>query len=412
MTSVGVIGGGVIGLSAAVRLSQAGHAVTLFEPDAARQAASWGNAGHIATEQVAPLASPATLRSAPRRLFALGGPLDLPLSAIGTWAPFAREFVAACRPGAFQRGEAALEGLLASALQDWRDLTADIGAPDLLRNDGHIVAWETPDSARRGRQGWVAANTGSATLDDVSAADFARLSSLTATAIHGAVRFSGSGQIADLGRLATSLEQALVAAGGRIVRTTASLGIVDGRAMIDGADCEQVLVAAGVRSAAPMAAARHRVPLIAERGYHVRADLDLDQADRWPADLPPVVFEDRSVILTRYDTEVQAAGFVEFNRTDAPPDARKWARLEHHIAELGLPVAGPFRRWMGSRPTLPDYLPAIGRSDRIANLTYAFGHQHLGLTLAAVTARMVVALIDDAEPPLDMSPFSLARFDR
>lgn len=410
MTSVGVIGGGVIGLSAAIRLAQAGHAVTVFEPDTGRQAASWGNAGHIATEQVAPLASPATLRSAPRRLFAFGGPLDLPLYSVGTWAPFAHEFVAACRPEAFQRGEAALERLLASALQDWRDLTADIGAPGLLRDDGHIVVWETPDSARRGRLGWAGANTGSATLDDVSAADSARLVALTATPIHGAIRFSGSGQIADLGRLATALEQALVAAGGQMVRTSASLRIVGGRAIIDGADCEQVLVAAGVRSAALMAAAGHRIPLIAERGYHVRADIDPGQTERWPSDLPPVVFEDRSIILTRYDTEVQAAGFVELNRPDAPPDARKWARLERHVAELGLPVCGPFRRWMGSRPTLPDYLPALGRSDRIANLTYAFGHQHLGLTLAAVTARLVVALIEDAEPPVDISGFSLARF--
>lgn len=412
MTSVGVIGGGVIGLSAAVRLAQAGHGVTVFEPEAGRQAASWGNAGHIATEQIAPLASPATLRSAPRRLFAFGGPLDLPPSAIGTWAPFAREFVAACRPGAFRRGEAALEGLLTSALQDWRDLTADIGAPDLLRDNGHIVAWDTPDSARRGRQGWAEANTGSATADDVSAADLARLTALTPTPIHGAIRFSNSGQIADLSRLATALEQALVAAGGGIVRAAASLRIVDGRAMIDGADCEQVLVAAGVRSGALMAAVGHRVPLIAERGYHVRADLDPDQAHRWPVNLPPVVFEDRAVILTRYDTEVQAAGFVEFNRPDAPPDLRKWARLERHVAELGLPVAGPLRRWMGSRPTLPDYLPAIGRSNRIANLTYAFGHQHLGLTLAAVTARLVIEMIDGAEPFVALAPFSLDRFSR
>ena len=47
---------------------------------------------------------------------------------------------------------------------------------------------------------------------------------------------------------------------------------------------------------------------------------------------------------------------------------------------------------MGSRPTLPDYLPAIGRSERTPNLLYAFGHQHLGLTLAPITATLVAAL--------------------
>ena len=44
---------------------------------------------------------------------------------------------------------------------------------------------------------------------------------------------------------------------------------------------------------------------------------------------------------------------------------------------------------MGERPTLPDFLPAIGRRGR---LLYAFGHQHIGVTLAAATAEAVVEL--------------------
>ncbi len=156
-----------------------------------------------------------------------------------------------------------------------------------------------------------------------------------------------------------------------------------------------------------MAAAGHRAPLIAERGYHVRAP-----ADRWPAQLPPLVFEDRSMIVTRYAECVQAASFVEFGSPDAPPDPRKWQRLERHVAELGLPLRGPFARWMGARPTLPDYLPAIGRSRRVPNLLYAFGHQHLGLTLAPVTAEIVSALVRGGPVPVDLAPFAVERFGR
>ena len=55
---------------------------------------------------------------------------------------------------------------------------------------------------------------------------------------------------------------------------------------------------------------------------------------------------------------------------------------------------------MGPRPTPPDYLPAIGRSARWSSVYYAFGHQHLGLTLAAVTAEIVRDLVTDVKPPL------------
>jgi D-amino-acid dehydrogenase len=63
--------------------------------------------------------------------------------------------------------------------------------------------------------------------------------------------------------------------------------------------------------------------------------------------------------------------------------------------------------WIGIRPTLPDYLPAIGKVRSASNLYYAFGHQHLGLTLGPVTGEVVAAMIMDGDEPAD---FSLERF--
>ncbi|MEH3124084.1 MAG: hypothetical protein PGN16_19315 [Sphingomonas phyllosphaerae] len=62
---------------------------------------------------------------------------------------------------------------------------------------------------------------------------------------------------------------------------------------------------------------------------------------------------------------------------------------------------------MGARPTLPDYLPAIGRKGAIA---YAFGHQHLGLTLSATTGEALAASLLGEVPAYDLSPFDLSRF--
>src|SRR3546814_11871257 len=105
-----------------------------------------------------------------------------------------------------------------------------------------------------------------------------------------------------------------------------------------------------------------------------------------------------------------AATFVEVHSPGPPPEPRKWDLLERHVRELGLPFNPPFTGWMGARPTLPDYLPAIGRSRRVGNLVYAFGHQHLGLTLAAVTGELVRALTEQASPRVDLAPFDLSRF--
>ena len=401
----GIIGGGVIGLCTGIRLLDAGHSVVIVDDDSQASAASWGNAGHIAVEQVAPLASPAMIRTLPGKLFLRGGPLSFPPRSGAAWLPFGLRLLAAATPSRFGRGCDALRTLLEPAMSDWEAMAADIGAPGLLKQDGHYVLWQDDAAARAGAAAWRAADIGTATVRPASEAEIASLSGLCARPIAGAIRFSGSGQIADLDQLRVALETAFAARGGKIARERTSIVQAGDRAELSCLDVDRIVVCAGVRSRGLMEAIGHKVPMIAERGYHIRAD-----AGPWPEAMPPVVFEERSMIVTRYRDCVQVAGFVELSRIDAPADPRKWERLERHVAELGLPVAGPFRRWMGCRPTLPDYLPAIGRSALAPNLYYAFGHQHLGLTLAPVTARLMTALVAGERPALPIGAFDIKRF--
>ena len=66
---------GVIGLAIAFRLAREGRDVLLIDPREPGRAASYGNAGHIATEQIVPLASPHTIRRAPALLLKPDSPL-------------------------------------------------------------------------------------------------------------------------------------------------------------------------------------------------------------------------------------------------------------------------------------------------------------------------------------------------
>jgi D-hydroxyproline dehydrogenase len=166
-----------------------------------------------------------------------------------------------------------------------------------------------------------------------------------------------------------------------------------------------MVVAAGAHSAPLLRGSEGAVPLIAERGYHLQA-----QHTAPAGALPPVAFEDRSVIVTQFASTLRIAGFTEFSQLGSPPDVRKWQTLGRHARELGLPLEHEPSQWIGARPTLPDYLPALGQSRAAPNLYYAFGHQHLGVTLAAITGELVAALAVGAPPAVDLSPFDLRRF--
>ena len=412
-----VIGGGVVGLACALRLRLAGQDCLVIDPMRDGEAASWGNAGHIAIEQVSPLASWSTVRSLPRRWFGRGGPVDVPRPRAA--APWLWRFLRACAPARHATGRAALRDLLGDALPAWRQLLQDIGQPGLLREDGHCVVWESADAERRGRAAWLGGDIGEARVDDMHADTLAAVQARLSVPLRAGLCFAGSAQVVDTSMLMRALRQALLDAGGQCLRAeVAGLRHADGRAQVvlgggrtldAGRDAgrlvrDRLLVAAGPGSRRLMADLGEQAPLIEERGYHLQWH-DHD----WP-DLPPVVFEDRSVILTRFDGGLRLAGFVEFVPPGLAPDARKWQRLRAHADELGLPVRGEPKAWCGARPTLPDYLPAIGRSRTARNVCYAFGHQHLGLTLAAATADRVLAMLaDPVDTGLD-SPFDLQRF--
>jgi len=409
-----VIGGGFVGAACAWQLQRAGYRVTLLDRGDATRAASWGNAGHLAIEQVEPLASVANLLSLPRRLFAWGGPVGLPPRDIATWLPFGLRLVAAAAPRRFARGRQALAGLLAHALPAWRRLAAQTGTAQHLREDGHFVAWESAVTAQHGKRHWLGADVGEARVRMALPAELAELRAQFRQRPVDAVRFDHTGQILDLAQARGGILKALRATGGTVqTAQVRGIAIADGRARAqfdDGtmaADAGLVLVCAGAGSAALLRATEGAVPLIAERGYHLESALAPDAA---ATGLPPVAFEDRSVIVTRFASTLRIAGFTEFSRLDAPPDARKWRALAQHAAALGLPMASGASQWIGARPTLPDYLPAVGRSRAASNLVYAFGHQHLGLTLSAITGELVAALACGQPPAVDLQPFGLGRF--
>jgi len=405
-----VIGNGVVGLACAIALQRRGIATTIVAPDEPWRGASWGNAGHIATEQVEPLASPAAIRSVPGRLFMRGGALALPPGAAATWLPFALKLLRASTPARFAHGKAALGAVLAHAMPAWERLLADADQPGLLHKDGHLVVWESAASAEAGRAHWHAADIGTATLEDVPADELAGLQRLVRPRIAGALRFRNTGQITDPAALGEALQARFHALGGerRMGRAVRLSGQAAAQVMLDDGGAlaaDLVLVAAGAASAALLTPLGVSAPLIAERGYHIET-----ATTEWPAGMPPVAFEDRSMIVTRFAHGLRAASFVEFARGDRPPDRRKWARLRTHAEALGLGFDDQTSEWMGARPTLPDYLPAIGRLRDRPAIAYAFGHQHLGLTLAAVTGEAVGAMIGRETAALNLSPFALTRF--
>ena len=125
----------------------------------------------------------------------------------------------------------------------------------------------------------------------------------------------------------------------------------------------------------------------------------------------PLVDRDHNFTMTPMDCGLRLGGTAEFAGVDAPPDYRR-ARilLEHGRRALpGLNGEGA-TEWMGCRPSLPDGLPIIDRSPRFANVFFAFGHAHFGLTEAPTTGKLIAEMIGGRPTSIDATPFRATRF--
>jgi len=362
----------------------------VIDPQEPGHGASFGNAGHLATEQVFPIADRSILKHLPAMLMDPMGPLRLDWKYLPRALPWFTRLLLNLRSAPYQRTVAGLRALNESSLDAWHRLLNDIQRPDLLKMEGSLLVFERPDSRpalealqRRMQQQQVP-------VDWWQTGAVRETAPQLSEQIQGGLFFPKTGHFIDPYRVVRELVEAAKASGVQFVKQAVQGGQLHehGVDLMTGTgtlSARQVLIACGAHSAKLTAALTGKnVPLDTERGYHLMLP---HEHNRLPF---PVTSLERKFIMTPMSEGLRLAGTVEFAGLEASPTmARAWQlhRLSKGLfrKELNVEAATP---WMGFRPSLPDSLPVI---DRVCGgkVLLAFGHQHLGLTQAAVTAEMV-----------------------
>jgi D-amino-acid dehydrogenase len=148
------------------------------------------------------------------------------------------------------------------------------------------------------------------------------------------------------------------------------------------------------------------LPLAVKRGYHMHYR---------PAGKAvlnhPMLDTERGYFLAPMQRGIRLTTGAEFALRDAIRTPVQLGRAEPIAREL-FPLAERLdtEPWMGSRPCTPDMMPVIGKAPRHANLWFAFGHAHHGLTLGPVTGRLVAEMMTGEKPFVDPSPYRAERF--
>ena len=407
-----ILGAGVVGLCCAVSLQREGFDVTLVDRLDPGTGTSFGNAGLIQIDSVVPIATPGIMRAVPSMLLDPMGPLVVRWRYLHRIAPWLLKFALNARPDKVEQISFALASLLDRSNDAWLELITAANAGDIWRQSGELHVYRTREAWEKSRLSDELRRRRGSKLEELSVEEMRQLEPSLSPKLHRGVFTPNANSITHPFHLSQRLFELFRRNGGKFVKVNVT-GIErreDGepcRLLTDGAylPIGGLVIAAGAFSKPFVKSVGASVPLETERGYHLWLPNPGIEMRR------PIIVGDHKFGIVPMTGGIRLVGTVEFGGLDLAPD---WRRADV-LAKLSKPFVPDLNlkgaeRWMGYRPSMPDSLPVIGRLPGRRNLYLAFGHGHLGLTMAAVTGEIIAGLARGKKINFDLSPFSPERF--
>lgn len=407
-----VIGAGIVGVCCGLYLQRAGYKVTLLDKKGIGQECSKGNAGHFATEQVFPLADKSLLPQVPKMLLDPAGPFRIRFSYLPKALPWFVRFILNMRKHKYQAHIQALKQLNQDAIQAYEPLLEAAGLQHMLLKQGSLLTFEHTPQAEIEKQYQAFKQQGIA-VKKLNRDELQQLEPALSDKIQSALLFTDVGHTIDPEQLTLKLADFFLAQGGEFIQQEIT-GIKHQQGKMkllspqQNIEVDKVLVAAGAWSKRLLTPLGYKVPLDTERGYHL-------MLDKQQVLSRPVASAERKFIMTPMQSGLRLAGTVEFAGLHADMDKRRadvlLLQAQKILPELSQVTTENTQAWMGMRPSLPDSLPVLGEAPEHPGLFFAFGHQHLGLTQAGITGKLLAQQISGQTTDIQLSPFSIQRFN-
>ena len=403
-------GAGVVGVSCALQLVRRGVQVTLVDREEPGTQCSYGNAGRIAAGLCTPYSLPGLIWKVPGMLADRRHPLASSFSHIARSLPW---FVRYIRSG--RRAEQiadALHALLSGVNAAFDDLLEPAEKQALIRLEGALFVFKSLASADAANRQQDFARRRGQVVERLDGDEVRELEPDLPPDVAAGYYWPRERFCADPLGLTRALLQRFLDAGGHLVRDEIT-SIEPGQASAPRVRTtsggtyqpDSVVVATGAWSSRFANQIGVHLPMQAERGYHVQLPASGIALRR------PVHYGDRLLSLSPMLGGLRVGSGAEFASPDAPANWKRVDGLLESARELfpNLDASDP-HRWMGSRPALPDSMPAIGPGPRHPEVLFACGHGHLGLTLSALTGQLIAELATTGASSVDLHAYRPHRF--
>lgn len=409
-TDVAIVGAGIVGVCCALSLLSRGYKVHLIDQAEPGEGASHGNAGVISPWSFIPQALPGIWKQVPGWLADPQGPLKVRWRDSGQIAPWAARFFREAGDKRYPKNADAMARLVAPCIDTYRAFLKDADAGELIRDSallslirGELPSMDSPAWQLRADRG--------ASIRLIDRNELNEIEPAVGSNYSGAVMLSGQARALSPGRLCKALAKEATRLGATFTLSAVSAVRSNAQGLAEIAMGENqllarhVVLAAGAWSVKLLEPLGFRVPMVGERGYHLeftQPGITLNHS---------VMDPQTKFIVSSMQDGVRAAGTSEFARLGVQPNYQRADVLAAHTQYM-LPDINTkeVSQWMGTRPSFPDSLPAIGPLPMAKNIIAAFGHSHWGMSMAPGTGLLVADMISDTQPFTDPQAYRPDRF--
>ncbi|MGV8985076.1 MAG: D-amino acid dehydrogenase [Cypionkella sp.] len=414
-----VLGAGVIGVTSAWYLAQAGHEVTVIDRQSGPALeTSFANAGEISPGYASPWAAPGIPMKALKWLFMHHAPLIVQPKLDVARVDWIVRMLANCTSDAYATNKSRMVRLAEYSRDCLRDLRASTGITYDERTQGTLQLFRTQKQVDAAYKDIAVLKADGVPFEVLSPAECVAAEPGLATSLHkiaGGLRLPGD-ETGDCFKFTNTLAGMAAAAGvtfrygvgiNKLERQGDRITAVDtseGRVTADA-----YVLALGSYSPALVKPLGMKLPVYPVKGYSITAPI----VDESRAPVSTVMDETFKIAITRLGDRIRVGGMAEIAGFDASLSPRRQATLTHSVEDLfgGAADQSKATFWSGLRPMTPDGTPVIGAT-HLSNLWLNTGHGTLGWTMSTGSARVLADLVSGRSAEIDTSDLGISRYSR
>ena len=409
MKNIAVVGAGIVGICTAFFLQKSGFKVTLLDHNQPGSGTSYGHACTFADYACVPVNSPTIYKEIPSMLLKGDGPLAIDFGYLLQNLPWAINFLKNCRNDKIEYIATSLSYLLKDARLTYDHIFKEVEVSQYIKNTEAIYLYNTEKDFNSAQYSINLRKKNGITIKELNSNEIKEMEPNIAPVYYKGILFEGSRHTTNPLKISQKILETFIDRGGVFINKKVTS--IDGNNNKINLRCESssqqfdnIIICAGAWSKQLALMVGDNFPLDTERGYHVLFENTEKLIDR------PIGWSQSGFYIIQIEEGIRSAGTVEIAGLNNKPNQKRINMIEKETRKL-LPSLGPVKStWLGFRPTLPDAMPVIGPSEKNKKIFYAFGHQHIGWTLAAVTGKSIQYMLDDKKSNFDLSHFSPNRF--